>query len=66
MADILASGICTAKWTADGPAGSCKTAGSCCLAFAENTTGTAKVGVNLVCFPAGNLAATVVTIDANV
>ena len=66
MADILASGVCTAKWTADGAAGSCKTAGSCCLAFAEGSASTTKVGTKLVCFPAGNLAATVVTIDSTV
>ena len=66
MADILASDVCTAKWTTDGAAGSCKTAGSCCVGIALTASqSTAIASSKTICVPADTAVTKAITLTAD-
>ena len=64
MAAVVNLAECTAKWSADGIATACKTAGACCTTFAATTASTTATGTKTICIPPDTLASKSLTIDS--
>ena len=63
MADIIENAVCTAKWTADGAVGSCKTAGSCCTSISAAASSTTVISTSkTICVLQGTLVTAAITL----
>ena len=65
MAAVLENAVCTAKWSADGIATACKTAGSCCTGLSLAASGSAVADTKTVCVLQGTLVTAAITLTAD-